>query len=758
MGFRPHTYKLATRKQLSGYVRNDMDGVHVLFNSKDRAEAEALAQEFVQGAPGVALIRDVSLNRAEPSSFDGFRIAESNNVGPADLLLTPDLAMCSECRKEMRDTANRRYAYPFITCTQCGPRYSIITGLPYDRPFTSMDPFRMCPDCEMEYHNILDRRHYSQTNSCHACRVSMEVVTQEGALELEQEDIVPLIIDRLQRGDIVAVKGIGGYVLICDATDPKSIQNLRNRKQRPEKPLAVMYPSEEYLRREFNPPGTVLDMLNAPVSPIVVIPVPVDYSGTLAVADIAPGLDRVGVVLPYTGLFQLIMDDWQRPLVFTSGNLSGSPIIFNDDVARGELFRVADMIVANDREIVTPQDDSVLKYCPLEDDFVILRRSRGLAPALLSGDLDIDETTVAMGADLKSAFGVNFNGQTIISQYLGDLGNLLSRDSFVSTFDHIGRLFDYSPRHIVVDRHPGYWSTALGRKLSNANGASVTQVQHHKAHFAAVLSENQLLEWKEPVLGVIMDGTGYGDDGQIWGGEFFMYNEGHITRKGHLHYFPHIAGDKMSREPRLSAFSIFGQLPEAESVLKSKFSQTEWDVYSALKTDRLLSSSAGRMFDAVASIVSLCDMMTYEGQAAMLLEKVAQEAYDQGVRVRPYSYTIGQNFVVDLRPCLIEIVDSVHGGTSAGNVALRFHETIANLIVEFAELLHLRDVCLSGGVFQNTLLVHLMRKHAPDDFAIYTHKELSPNDENIAYGQLATVRIDELYHNKSKNNVPGGSR
>ncbi len=743
VGFRPFVYKEAIRRGLAGWVNNTVDGVHVEFNAEPEAATEFYRTLTLAAAP----LSRITAHRMKPvafQEFEAFTIIHSDADGAASLLLTPDFAMCEDCRRELFTLGDRRFHYPFITCTNCGPRYSIIQDLPYDRERTTMDPFLMCPACAAEYDDPLDRRYYSQTNSCGRCGVGVALYDATGrCLASDYEGVIDQAVAAIREGAIIAVKGIGGYLLCCSAADAEVLSRLRDRKARPSKPFALMYPSLDVLRGDVFLRDEEAGALLSPESPIVLLPVRPAPASLLALEGVAPGLQQIGVMLPYAPLFALVMDRLQQPVVATSANMSNSPIIFEDERAVKELFSLADLLLTNDRHIAVPQDDSVVRFTPFGGERIVLRRSRGMAPTFIRPDLDLPPSTIlAMGAALKSTFTLLHQRNTYVSQYLGDLESFDTQHNFQHTLEHFLGLFRAQPERVIIDKHPGYFATQLGLQLAANWEVTVAKVQHHEAHFAAVLGEHQLLATDEPILGVVWDGTGLGDDGQIWGGEFFEYDGRHISRSGHFEYFPFILGDKMPREPRISALAACFGLEGATDRLSAKFSATEWRIYDRLLTggSSLYTSSVGRLFDAVASLLNLMDKATYEGEAALRLEQLAGQYFrHHGLEAgndhyfRPGMLKDGQ---VATQTLLAVVLEDLRNGSAEDSIAARFHATLAQLVGAMARQRGIRRVCLSGGVFQNQILIDLIRYNLGKDIKLYGHQLLSPNDESISFGQL----------------------
>lgn len=752
VGFRPFVFALAQKTGLKGWVNNTIDGVHVCFNAEP-TQAEVFKQKLLEQAPPHSLVTAARLQEIPKTFFDSFQIIHSQSKGKATLLLTPDLALCTDCKTELLAPEGRRKAYPFITCTHCGPRFSIIDQLPYDRENTRMAPFEMCPQCQKEYDLPSDRRYYSQTNSCPDCPIQLQLWQGTGKwIPGSASELLDRVVEEWKRGKIVAIKGIGGYLLTCDAANGQAVQELRARKHRPGKPFALMVPGCD---DSIHAAERV--ELESAAAPIVLLPYP-------AIEAIAPGLDRVGVLLPYTPLYELLLQRFGRPIVATSGNISHSPIVFEDEKAKTMLGQLADFTLSNNRKIAVPQDDSVVQFSFFKKKRILLRRSRGLAPALIQPGLQLPaQTILAMGAELKSTFGWLHQGNLHVSQYLGDLSHFDTQQHYRLTLDHFRRVFQAQPEVLLCDQHPMYASTQLGQALAQEWQVPMHQYQHHQAHFAAILGEHQLLESTEPILGVVWDGTGLGADGQIWGGEFFRYQHYQVERCSHFAYFDFLLGDKMPREPRISALAVGWGITEATSLLQEKFTTSEWKIYHKLleKKQPLQTSSVGRLFDAVAALLGLMDKQSYEGEAAMLLEVQAlryfkEHGLDAGCS---YPLSVAARQAVDTKALIRAIVQDLRKGRATAEIAARFHLTLVDIIRQIANNLNIRRLAFSGGVFQNALLVDLIIHQLGRNFELYVHERLAPNDENISYGQLICFQIEQLFiKNKTEEYVLGNPR
>ncbi|MEM1318884.1 MAG: carbamoyltransferase HypF [Bacteroidota bacterium] len=768
LGFRPFVFLLAERMGLKGWVNNGADGVHVEFNAEE-ALAERFYEDLIREAPALARITQHSMQAIPLKAFNRFSIVHSKAEASPRLLLTPDFALCDACRRDLRTEGNRRHDYAFTTCTQCGPRYSIIHQLPYDRESTTMDTFPMCPACQAEYDNPRDRRYYSQTNSCSDCGIQLSLYNATGMKEeVAAKELIQQVVALWSAGQIVAIKGIGGYLLTCDASHAETLARLRERKHRPSKAFALMFPDLETLEEVADVGKKATQALQSEVAPIVILPLKAAAETDLCLDQIAPGLQQVGAMLPYTPLFQLLLQQFARPIVATSGNLSNSPIVFEEEKALNELFAIADYLLSDNRKIVTPQDDSVIRFSPFTQQKVVLRRSRGLAPSLIHPAINWSkQSLLAAGAQLKSSFGLVHQGNTYISQYLGDLSAFDTQESYQHSLRHLLRLFQIKPRlTLLCDKHPDYAATQNALHLAQLLDSPIHQIQHHEAHFAAVLGEQDLVHAKEPILGVIWDGTGLGNDRQIWGGEFFQYQLYQFIRIGHFDYFDAILGDKMPREPRISALSACWGHPELSALLKDKFSSTEWRIYTRMleRKNPLQTSSVGRLFDAVASLLGLMDQQSYEGEAAMLLEQLAT-SYCRSTGLDFTATYLEDTLVGEAIPTdllLQSLIEDIRQQKPAGWIAAKFHYTLVKIILQKAEQHQVRHIACSGGVFQNGLLLDLLRYHAPPFIQLHFHEQLSPNDENIAFGQLVHWQIAQhrssFSKNKTNNHVFSDSR
>ncbi len=738
VGFRPMVYRLAKEMLLNGYVKNGNNGLTIFLNATAETASRFLDKITREPPPG-AVIKTTELTAVAPTAFHDFAIVEQKDLLTRKVHVAPDHRICPRCRQELHDPANRRFRYPFITCTECGPRYSIVRKVPYERKNTTMHDFKLCSPCRDEYQQPPHRRFFSQTNSCGDCGIRLDMHGPNGKIDHPDTDVLLRQVgDLLNEGRIVAVKSTGGYLLLCDAANAPAVLQLRKRKSRITKPFALLYPDKAALLRHCFVSTLEMKLLESPSAPIVLLyPRPAGHH-ELALQQLAPGLSRVGVMLPNSPLLDLIASDLGRPLVATSANLSGSPIIFEEAFA--DLFQVADYVVSNNREIVVPLDDSVVQVSRLTRTPIVLRRGRGYAPSFLHYTPQSPATVLATGARQKSTFALAVNGQLLVSQFLGNGSSYEAREMYRHTLSHCLRLYDARPDVVITDLHPGYFSHQYGQSLADETGASLVRVQHHHAHFAAVLADNDLLSQRTPILGVIWDGTGLGEDGHTWGGEFFVYNGVQLSRFAHADYFKALAGDVMAQQPRVAALSMIPGSDPLPPLLLSKFSATEAQNYrTLLENTPMRSSSIGRLFDAVSSLLGCCDKQHHEGEAASYLQVLA-ESY-----VTANGYQLTEHYGQDewigrpiataawIRGILFDLAE----GKTPAYIAAKFYYSLVNAVDQTARAAEITRIAFSGGVFQSALLVDWIRTLLAPHYDLFFHRNLSPNDECISFGQLA---------------------
>lgn len=748
VGFRPFVHLTAKAYRLSGWVSNTTDGVHIEFNAVEQNALE-FYNRLITKAPALSKITEHHLSKIPEQVFDNFQIVHRNLDNQSHLSITPDFALCMDCAVELKENTNRRYNYPFISCTNCGPRFSILQRLPYDRENTSMDEFRMCSKCKQEYSDIKNRRYFAQTNSCPECAIGLALYNSKGDELTHDPDLaLKKVIHCWEQGKIVAIKGIGGYLLTCDATNTEAIETLRKRKHRPSKPFAIMYPNPEFLKEEVELDTMEIGVLESAIAPILLAR-SIKKNSHIAKEHIAPNLNQLGVMLPYTPLYRLLVEKFGRPIVATSGNISDSPILFEDVKIQSELSRVYDFLLTHNLDLVVPQDDSVMTFSKHQKQKIIIRRSRGLAPNYFNAGLRLSkETILTTGASMKSTFCLHSDDNTYVSQYLGNLENFDTLKSYTKTIQHFLNILRCTPNIIISDLHPDYPCSRYGSQLSEDLNVPFLKVQHHLAHFAAVLGENRLHIGNVPVLGVVWDGTGYGEDGHIWGGEFFIYKDYRFTRKNHFGYFDTVLGDKMAKEPRISALSCCWNIASATRLLHPKFTAAEWQVYLKKlgRAKNLKTSSVGRIFDAVASLLGLMDNQTFEGEAAMHLEALAKGFFDGNALEMDECYFSEKSYLkrISTRDLMIGVIQDIEKGKKMDFIAAKFHCSLARLISFVAKEAKIKKIAFSGGVFQNSLLVDMVIMHLSKDFELFFHKDLPPNDENISFGQLIYYHIKNM--------------
>jgi len=713
VGFRPFIYTLAKRYLLTGTVSNGSFGVEIFVNTDSLTLKQFLtAIEFE--LPLLASIESLEYEEIAYQAFNDFKIIETERKGEVEVNIPPDVSICKACEEELFDPSNRRYGYPFITCTHCGVRYSIIYDLPYDRVNTSMKFFEMCKACQEEYTNPLDRRYHAQPIGCWDCGTSLELV---GRGILTPTKVIDEVVNLLNQGKILAIKGVGGYHLVCDATNKEAIKKLRERKQRPTKPFAVMVKDMKMARELAHISPKEEEILSSKERPIVLL------NSKNIDENIAPNISRIGLFLPYTPLHLLILDKLNRPLVATSANVTDEPIAINKESIE-QLEGIYDYLLDHNREIINGCDDSVVMV--VKEQEIILRRSRGYAPVSITLPFNLQKRTLAVGANQKSSVAIGFDNRVILSPHIGDLDGIASVEYFRENIENLKRIYSFSPEIIVHDKHPNYESS----KYAKVQEIERREVQHHYAHILGVMAEKKITQ---KVLGVAFDGTGYGDDAKLWGGEFMLCDYEGYERVAHLNYFKLLGGAKAIKEPKRVALSLLFDVYEDE-VLSLENATTKAFTPSELKTQYLmwkkglnapLSSSVGRLFDAVASLTDVCQVMSFEGESGMQME----EFYDASVTT---FYEFGfKDGIIDILP----IIKAINEENNSVVAISKFFNTL----IEIIESLHKKydlPLVLSGGVFQNRVLLGLVLERIPT--AIIGNK-IPPNDGGIALGQVVGV-------------------
>lgn len=758
VGFRPFIHRLATAAGLNGHVLNTSAGVEIeVEGASDRIESfiSAISSE----APPLSDITEIVAVPAEPKGLDEFVIKPSVIRAGRHQLISPDSCTCDDCQAELFDPDDRRYYYPFINCTNCGPRFTIIDALPYDRAQTTMKDFNMCPLCQNEFDDPSNRRFHAEPNACPACGPRLWLADRTGA-SISTPDPVTAAAAALRDGLILAIKGLGGFQLACLAGDEDAVTLLRRRKLRPHKPFAVMVESADDVSLLCRLAEDEKQALVSPRRPIVLLKA---YGDSGIASSVAPGLDHYGLMLPCTPLHFLLMREVGEPLVMTSGNLSEEPICRTNTEATGRLAGIADMFLLHDREIRSTYDDSVLMIEHGRE--IMLRRARGYAPLPVKLPYG-GEATLATGAELKNNFCLTNGDNAFISQHIGDLESAETLLHLENTESLYERLFETTPVRFACDSHPDYLSSAFCRELSN----QPLNIQHHRAHIAACLAEN---DYTKRVIGVAMDGTGFGDDGLIWGGEFFTGGlETGLDRAAHLDYFPLLGGEAAIHEPWRTALATAWQYaPDEVDYLSDRFqlAGNRKDLLLRQLQTGLncpLTSSSGRLFDAVAAMVLERTSVSYEAQIAMELESLARKVRSGKGKLRMIEPDIGAmsyRFLLDVRqkPWILSparvikrIIGDIRQGASPAVIAYNFHQGLAGGIVRcctrLAEHHRVDTAALSGGVFQNRLLFQLVVAGLEKKgVKVLTHGQVPPNDGGISLGQAALAQyIQQLPRNE----------
>jgi len=741
VGFRPTVYRLATERGLGGWVLNDAEGV-LMEVEGPAAALDDFLRVLRAEPPPLARITAVESEDAQPCGETAFRIAPSE-AGRRRALISPDMAVCDDCLRDMFDPADRRHRYPFINCTNCGPRYSIIRDIPYDRPNTTMARFTMCPACQAEYDDPADRRFHAQPNACPVCGPHLDLRDADGRPVAEAEP-VRAVRRALADGRIVAVKGLTGFHLACDARSDAAVADLRRRKGRDQKAFAMMAAAAGAVARRARLGDAARALLESIERPIVLLPKRAGHDLSPLVAPASP---YFGFMLPYAPLHYLLFEDDFPPLVMTSGNLSEEPICRENDEALQRLAGIADLYLLHNRPIHTACDDSVVMVQRGRP--MMLRRGRGYAPRPLLLPVAATEPVLAVGPELKSALCLARGEEAFVSQHVGDLKNALAARYFEATAERLERLLEITPAVIAHDLHPAYLSTRYARRRAREDGLRLVGVQHHHAHVASVMAEHGLAG---EVLGLAMDGTGYGPDGTVWGGEVLRVSPAAYVRLGHLRPVPLPGGDAAARHPVRTAWAMlletFGpQEAERRRVghLASRLAEDRaaWTEMVARGSAAPRACGLGRLFDAVSVLAGVSAENTYEGQAAVELEAAAHAARDDAPA---YPFTLAEPaggdgpWVLDTRPMVRKVVADAEAGRGAAEISARFHAAAAEMLRAAArrarEETGLGRVCLSGGCFANGLLVERLAPALESDgFDVYAHRDVPPGDGGVALGQ-----------------------
>lgn len=720
VGFRPAVYRYATQLGLAGFVCNGSHGVTL------EVEGEPLNigiffNKLQTAPPQQAHVEGLEKLHLAAAGYERFEVVESEPHGSRSAHISPDLALCDDCLRELRDPQDRRHGYPFINCTNCGPRFTIIRDLPYDRATTSMAGFTMCPACDAEYHLPADRRFHAQPDACEKCGPRLQLNVFGGAAGVDEP--LAKTHELLRRGRIVAIKSLGGYHLACDATSREAVARLRQRKHRPDKPLAVMFRDIAAVKQHCELSESEEAELLSVACPIVLLK---RKTGSRLPTNLSPDTPTLGAFLPYTPLHHLLMADFEA-LVMTSGNLTDEPII-SDEAELSRLAGIADAALTHNRPIVHKCDDSVLRVVSGQRQFI--RRARGYVPNAIRIAAESPEV-LAVGGELKSTFCLLRSGNAFLSQHIGDLKDYRTYEYFSDEIAEWQQLMRIQPVAIAHDLHPGYLSTKWAAKRDG----QLIGVQHHHAHIASVMAEHDLQNY---VIGVALDGTGYGTDGTVWGGEILVADRADFERVAHFKQYALPGGDKAVEEPWRMAASVLlaEQLGEVTPKMRPLQKMIEAQFNSPL------TSSAGRLFDAVAALLGLCDVATYEAQGAIRLEAVASRDVTDAL---PFTIAVcDRPWTLDFGPTMRAILDERRAGKPVGEIAAKFHNTVAAAVIQACRYVRgqrdINVVALSGGVFQNELLLRrVVDGLRANWFKVFTNTHVPPNDGGLALGQVAVA-------------------
>jgi hydrogenase maturation protein HypF len=755
IGFRPFTYQLATTLGLTGWVNNSSEGVLITVEG-DRPVLDAFLSRLLQEKPALAQIHKIQSSWGDAIGFDEFQIKTSTG-GEKTALILPDLATCSKCLQDILDPHNHRYHYPFTNCTNCGARFTILENLPYDRPNTSMKQFEMCDRCLTEYQDPLNRRFHAQPNACPECGPHLSLWDKTGAILASHHEALLATAAAIRQGKIVAIKGLGGFHLIVDARNSTAIQKLRDRKHRPHKPFALMYPNLEQVKADCQVSALEAKLLLSPQAPIVLLKRKLKRKPAHQAWAEQDTIPYLGVMLPYTPLHHLLTRELNLPIVATSGNLSGEPICIDNQEAIFKLNNIADLFLIHNRPIVRPLDDSILRVVGGQEQ--ILRRARGYAPLpiKLKNNLASQEHILAVGGQLKSAIAFLKGNQLFLSQYIGDLETVATLRRFQQTVEDFQELYELKLAKIICDRHPHYQSTNYAQQLKIP-----VAIQHHYAHVLSCMVDNGL-DLNEPVLGVAWDGTGYGLDGTIWGGEFLNITNTGFERVAHLRTFSLPGSDRAIKEPNRIAIALLYEIYGDRLFLESQdfanlpciksFNSQELNILHRMLNKDIntpITSSMGRLFDGIASILGIRQRVSYEGQAAMELEYAiancrTDKAYSFKL-IQPLNTATNLPMVIDWSVIIKEILTDMINQIPTAEISAKFHNTLIEIIVAVAKQIGREQIVLAGGCWQNKYLtekaIALLKQ---ENFVPYWHHQIPGNDGGIAVGQImAALRTHSI--------------
>ena len=730
IGFRPFVSKLAHELRLVGTVRNDTSGVEIHIQGVD-ADCQLFVERLQSELPMHGRIDTLRVEPSTVQSLHSFTIILSQGA-KGNAFIGADMAPCEACLQDIQDPENRRFHYGFTNCTNCGPRYTIIESTPYDRHKTSMKAFPMCEECQGEYEDLEGRRYHAEPNACEQCGPMFTLQGTDGMVLATGQDAIEQAKEYIQQGAIVALKGVGGYHLVCDALQENAVQTLRQRKGRPRKPLAVMAGSLETAKQYVYISEKEEELLLSPARPIVLLRKVTEHN-TVA-PSVAPGMETLGILLPYAP-YHYSLVPFNALWVMTSANRSGDPVLYNDAQALEELQGIADYILTHNREIISPVDDSVVQV--VHDTSIMIRRSRGYVPVSIPVvALEKRSTMLAMGADMKAAFAMNRGSHAILSPYMGDMEHQRVQDLLWSTTKRYEDLFQLQPTEVIVDAHPNYYTSQCGRIYAEKYQLPVIEVQHHHAHVASVLAEYNI---QEPVLGICFDGTGYGTDGTLWGGEFLYCHQEHMERMAHLSYAPLPGGEVAVREPWRQALWYVNQTyPSGGPTVIEEWKKTlpkGWELLEKMMPhmQMIRSSSGGRLFDTVASLLGVGHEHLYDAQLAIELEQLALSERGTILDMKL------DGTVLDTMSLVRSVIEQLECGESVAKISANFHRTLIYYIGQMAkqccEERHISHIVLCGGVFQNRILLEGVMQEL-QEYKVHVPTQSPMNDGAIALGQL----------------------
>jgi len=753
MGFRPFVYQLANEKELKGWIQNSTQGATIEAEGLEN-NLDSFLSELKNDCPSPIYIQSLQTSFLRPIGDETFEIKSSETSGERSSWVLPDIATCNDCLNELFDASDRRHLYPFINCAQCGPRYSIVESLPYDRTRTSMNQFPMCHNCQKEYNSSKNRRFHAQANTCPDCGPNVEFWDKSGASLFAKNDAITEATKVLNTGAIIAVKGLGGFHLMTDARNDECLSQLRQRKNRDEKPFAVMYPSLKEIKQDCIVSDLEERLLLSPSAPIVLLRRSHKTKGTVSKLT-APGNPYLGVLLPYTPLHHILLKELNFPIIATSGNLSNETLCADETEAVERLQGIADFFLVHNRPITRHVDDSIVRV--VAEKKQILRRARGYAPWPIELKTPL-RPALAVGGHLKNTVALVKDNNAFISPHIGDLENLQTTNTFEKTLNSVENLFDSKPETVACDYHPDYSSSKFAENFEGNR----LRVQHHVAHILSCMSENGLAT---PTLGVAWDGSGYGLDGTLWGGEFFHIKENSFHRVACFKPFPLPGGEKAIKEPRRSAlgllFQFFGDTAFERPEIKSSFTQQELSILHNMLNKKIncpMTSSCGRLFDAISAIVGIRQFCNFEGQAAMDLEFLIDSTSIQGsytfecipsnsIKLKSAIsdnqdnlYDLNLKTILDWSPLIVTLLNDIKSGVNPSAISIKFHNALANSILEIANQIGEERVVLSGGCFQNKVLTEkAVQELNQNSFKPYWHQQVPPNDGGLALGQLSAT-------------------